>query len=161
RSLVPSHNRAARMIRMPPFWPRRPHPTIPRPHPARAGPAARYRGRVTTDDVTRVEPPLLGDERPLLVAWLDYYRATPLHKCSGLTPEQLVLKSSPPSDMSLAGLVRHLTEMERAYAHRLAEPGLALLYCTDDTPDGDFEGATAEQAERDLEIYAEHCERSR
>jgi len=116
---------------------------------------------VTTDDVIRTEPARLGDERSMLEAWVDYYRATLLYKCAGLTPEQLVSQPSPPSDMSLAGLVRHLTEMERAYAHRLAEPGLALLYCTDDSPDGDFEGASVEEVDRDLEIYVAHCERSR
>lgn len=48
----------------------------------------------------------------MLDGWLDYYRATLLHKCAGLTPEQLVARSCPPSPMSLVGLVRHLTEME-------------------------------------------------
>ena len=122
---------------------------------------ARYRDLVTTDDVIRTEPARLGDERSMLVAWVDYYRATLLYKCAGLTPEQLVSQPCPPSDMSLAGLVRHMTEMERAYAHRLAEPGVQLLYCTDDSPDGDFEGATAEEATKDLEVYVAHCERSR
>jgi hypothetical protein len=115
---------------------------------------------VTTDDVNRTEPARLGDERGMLDAWLDYYRVTLLYKCAGLTPEQMVSRPLP-SEMSLAGLVRHLTEMERAYAHRLADPKLALLYCTDRAPDGDFDGAVAEEVEADLAIYAEHCQRSR
>lgn len=97
----------------------------------------------------------------MLDAWLGYYRASVLHKCAGLTAEQLALRSCPPSPMSLTGLVRHLTEMERAYAHRLADPGLALLYCTDDSPDGDFEDASAATAAGDVRVFGEHCARSR
>ena len=73
----------------------------------------------------------------MLDAWLDYWRATILHKCAGLTGAQLVERSCPPSPLSLAGLVRHLTEMERAYVHRLADPGSTLYYCTDDNPEGE------------------------
>src|SRR5262249_74510 len=72
-----------------------------------------------------------------------------------------VIRSCSPSPMSLAGLVRHLTEMERAYAHRLADPGVSLLYCTDDDPDGDFESATATHALADLETLQDHWTRSR
>jgi Protein of unknown function (DUF664) len=104
----------------------------------------------------RVEPPGVGDERAMLDGWLDYYRATLPHKCAGLTPEQLVERSCPPSRLSLIGLVRHLVEMERAYAHRLAEPDLPLYYCTDDDPDGDIESVSD-----DLARYAEHVARSR
>lgn len=60
----------------------------------------------------------------MLVAWLDYYRASIVHKCAGLTGEQLTVRSCQPSPLSLAGLVRHLTEMERAYAGRLADRSL-------------------------------------
>jgi hypothetical protein len=63
--------------------------------------------------------------------------------------------------MSLAGLVRHLTEMERAYAHRLAEPGLSLRYVTDTSPDGDFDDVHPDTVADDLRIFDEHCTRSR
>ena len=66
-----------------------------------------------------------------------------LAKCAGLTADQLVERSCEPSPMSLIGLVRHMTEMERMYAHRLADGGTGLLYCTDEDPDGDFEAVTA------------------
>lgn len=97
----------------------------------------------------------------MLAAWVDYYRASVLHKCAGLPAEQLAEKSCPPSPMSLIGLIRHLTEMERWYAHRLATPGLALLYCTDDSPDGDFDDACADAAFEDLDVFNVHCVRSR
>jgi len=34
---------------------------------------------------------------------------------SGLTPEQLVKRSVPPSTLSLLGLVRHMAEVERSW----------------------------------------------
>jgi Protein of unknown function (DUF664) len=116
---------------------------------------------MTGPDVERAEPERSGSERSMLVAWLDYYRASVLHKCAGLAPEQLIIRSCEPSPLSLAGLVRHLTEMERGYAHRLADRSLPLLYCTDDDPDGDIESVTAGQALADLATLQEHWDRSR
>ncbi len=116
---------------------------------------------MTVTDPERVEPGRLDDERASLDGWLDYYRATVLAKCAGLGPDQLIERSCEPSPMSLIGLVRHLTEMERAFAHRLAERGLGLLYCTDDDPEGDFESVTSDAVADDLRIYREHCARSR
>lgn len=109
----------------------------------------------------RSDPPRIAGERESLDAWLDYWRATLLHKCAGLTPEQLVVRSCPPSPMSLVGLVRHMTEMERAYAHRLADPDTPLLYCTEESEDGDFEDVSPATAEEDLRILIDHCGRSR
>jgi hypothetical protein len=116
---------------------------------------------MTVPEIDREEPGTTGDERAMLEAWLDYYRASLLHKCSGLTAEQLVLRSCEPSPLSLAGLVRHMTEMERGYAHRLADRATPLLYCTDDDPDGDIESATAEQAMADIKTLVDHAARSR
>src|SRR5438477_12813819 len=93
----------------------------------------------------------LGDERALLAGWLDYYRASLLAKCEGLSGEQLVARSCEPSRMSLLGLVRHMTEMERVYGHRLADVEVGFLYCTDEDEEGDFESVTAAGAAGDLE----------
>jgi hypothetical protein len=61
----------------------------------------------------RVEPPNNPvDERAALEDRLEFQRTTLLMKCGGLTPEQLVLRSVPPSSMSLLGLVRHLSGVE-------------------------------------------------
>lgn len=116
---------------------------------------------MTVPEVIRTDPPRLGGEREMLEAWLEYYRASLLHKCSGLTPAQLAERSCPPSPMSLIGLVRHMTEMERGYAHRLSDPDLPLFYCTDDSPEGDFEDAMPGQVPQDLDVYADHVARSR
>jgi uncharacterized damage-inducible protein DinB len=66
-------------------------------------------------DVDRPEGPLAGPERPMLKAVLDWHRATLLWKCAGLTGEQLAECAVPPSGLSLLGLIRHLTKVERTW----------------------------------------------
>ena len=109
----------------------------------------------------RTMPEGLSDERGLLDGWLECYRATLLAKCEGLSGVQLVTRSCEPSPMSLLGLVRHMTEMERVYGHRLADWSVGFLYCNDENEDGDFEGAAAAEAAADLETFREHCARTR
>lgn len=67
------------------------------------------------DHKTRTEPPRLADERTMLDGFLQYQRETLALKCSGLTPEQLKNAAAPPSNLSLLGLVRHLTDVERGW----------------------------------------------
>ncbi|HEX2549976.1 MAG TPA: DUF664 domain-containing protein, partial [Nocardioidaceae bacterium] len=67
----------------------------------------------------RVEPPLRGDERETLRAFLDFHRGTLELKCQGLTDEQLRAPSSPPSTLTLLGLVRHMAEVERMWFRRV------------------------------------------
>ncbi|MBO0825021.1 MAG: DinB family protein [Actinobacteria bacterium] len=109
----------------------------------------------------RAMPAGLNDERSLLNGWLDYYRATLLAKCDGLSGAQLITRSCEPSPMSLIGLVRHMTEMERAYGHRIADWSITFLYCSDDDEDADFQPVTAANAAADLETFREHCARTR
>jgi hypothetical protein len=116
---------------------------------------------MTAPDVDRIDPPRIADERASFDAWLGYYRASILHKCAGLDGGRLAEKSCPPSPMSMIGLVRHLVEMERMYVHKLAEPDITLYYCTDDSPDGDFDDVSAAAAFDDLETFTVHCARSR
>jgi uncharacterized damage-inducible protein DinB len=51
----------------------------------------------------------------MLQAYLDWQRATLLHKCAGLTGEELGRRPISPSDLSLLGLIRHLTKVERVW----------------------------------------------
>lgn len=69
--------------------------------------------------MTRPEPPLEGDERTMLVGWLDFHRETLAMKTEGLSPEQLATRPIANSATSLLGLVRHLTEIERTYFRRV------------------------------------------
>jgi hypothetical protein len=60
----------------------------------------------------RVDEPAIGTEREILLGWLAFHRDALSAKCAGLTPAQLVIRSVRPSNLTLLGLVRHLTEME-------------------------------------------------
>lgn len=62
--------------------------------------------------IERSEPPHEGEERTMLIGWLEYHRATLELKCQGLTDDQLRTRSVPPSALSLLGLVRHMAEVE-------------------------------------------------
>ena len=62
-----------------------------------------------------VDGPLIGADRPILQGYLGWQRRTFLNICAGLTPEQLALRAIPSSNLSLLGLVRHLTKVERVW----------------------------------------------
>jgi Protein of unknown function (DUF664) len=113
----------------------------------------------TAPEVTRHDPPYVGDERTSLQSWLDYHRQTLLWKCSGLTGEQLCARSVEESGLSLLGLVRHMTEVERSwFRERFAgRTDLGELYCTDEFPDGDFDLADSAAAEAEFATYAAEC----
>ncbi|MCX5139090.1 MULTISPECIES: DinB family protein [unclassified Streptomyces] len=67
----------------------------------------------------RAMPPLQADERTNLAAWLDFYRATVATKCDGLTDGQVREASVAPSELTLLGIVQHLTEVERNWFRRV------------------------------------------
>jgi len=72
----------------------------------------------------------------MLQAFLDWHRATLLYKCAGLTGEQLADRSVPPSGLSLLGLVRHMTEVERVwFRQRFAGEPVDHLFGGDKTAD--------------------------
>jgi hypothetical protein len=70
-------------------------------------------GAWTAPPAERTEPGRILGERQALEARLDFHRDTLLHKCVGLTADQLKQRAVPPSRLSLLGLVRHMTEVER------------------------------------------------
>ena len=109
----------------------------------------------------RPEIPTAGGERELLIALLDWHRATFESKCLGVPPERLAERGVPPSTLSLHGLVRHLAGVERWWFRiQLAGEDLPLLYYSDDDPDQDFEFADAD-ANADLALWRAECAASR
>jgi hypothetical protein len=103
-------------------------------------------------------------EQALLLSWLEWHRITMLNKCEGLTAAQLGRRSCPPSDLSLLGLVRHLTEIERNYFAAWA--GITDLphYYSDEDPDGDFnlpDPLADEHVHEAFSAWQAECERSR
>jgi uncharacterized damage-inducible protein DinB len=97
-------------------------------------------------DEERPEPPTVADERPTLAGFLDFQRATLEWKCDGLDAEQLARRATPPSTLSLLGIVRHLAEVEWSWFDRFPMNGSRrdhYFFTTDDL-NRDFDGARAD-----------------
>ena len=89
----------------------------------------------------------LGDERATLIEFLRCQRLTLQLKCEGLDAAQLARRSVEPSTLSLLGLVRHMAEVERKwFRQRFAGQDVPNRYQSNAEPDGDFDGAVADQA---------------
>ncbi|OEV07079.1 Mini-circle protein [Streptomyces nanshensis] len=99
----------------------------------------------------RTSPPLTGGERETLRAYLDFHRETLAMKCEGLSDEQLRRASSPPSTLSLLGLVRHMAEVERAWFRRTIDGEDVPLVWSDA---GDFQAAYDASASTRAEAFA-------
>ena len=87
----------------------------------------------------------------MLDGFLDRHRVSFLNRCSGLTAAQLAERSVPPSNLSLIGIARHLTDVELNYfRRRWAGQEVASYYFTEERTDAAFEDASPATAERDL-----------
>jgi hypothetical protein len=101
---------------------------------------------------TSPEPPAdshypdTGAVRPILQGYLDSNRWTLLRICAGLTAAQLVLQPQPSSTLSLLGLVRHMTKVERTW------------FPTEDEDFNDLDPRAAPQAIADLPAEWAACD---
>ena len=112
--------------------------------------------------VSRPEPPLVGDERAMLPAWLDYQRATLLWKCELLDGDALVRRSVPPSPISLLGIVRHMTLVEWAwFERRLSGSDTPAPIDTKKDHDADWNDLDPGRAMEDIERFRRQCDISR
>jgi len=103
--------------------------------------------------------PDTGDIRPILQGYLDSQRLTLLRICAGLTAAQLVLRPVVPSTLSLLGLVRHMTKVERTWLRiRAAGEDIHPLFPATDEDFNDLDASTAEQAITDLPIEWAACD---
>jgi hypothetical protein len=101
---------------------------------------------VSPEEDPRAQKPVPG-ERNLLVTYLRDYRYTLRMKCSGLDAQSLATRSVPPSNLSLLGLIRHLTEAERAWFRRImAGQDAPSVYRSAESPGGDHDDAVGEDA---------------
>jgi len=82
---------------------------------------ARGRSTLAVAGVPEIPPPQLtppldaGLEHAQLGSWLDFYRATLIIKCAGLTIEQLVLRQVESSALTPLRIVRHVTRVEQCW----------------------------------------------
>lgn len=108
-------------------------------------------------DFSRWEEPTPTEEpRQLLEAWLLYQRHEFHRKLRDLTPEQLVAWSVPPIELSVLGLVRHMTEMEHVYLTWGLGGGERLMVYGDD----DYAGGSVDTVEEDLSAHFAEIERA-
>jgi uncharacterized damage-inducible protein DinB len=59
------------------------------------------------------------DERSVLLGYLAYHRAVLARKAEGLSDEQARRAACPPSALTLFGLIRHMTDVERWWFRRV------------------------------------------
>ncbi len=104
----------------------------------------------------------MASERVVLDGFLDWYRGTLLHKCAGLSAEQLAGQAVPPSNLTLLGLIRHMAEVERSWFRlRFGGQQLDRLYITEENPDADIEDGTPATAEADYAIFLAELDQAR
>lgn len=96
------------------------------------------------------------EPRELLETWLDYQRHEFVRKLRDLTPAQMAAWSVPPLNLSVLGLVRHMTQMEHVYLGWGLGGGTRHLIYGDD----DYAGGSAESASEDIARYFEAVELS-
>jgi uncharacterized damage-inducible protein DinB len=110
----------------------------------------------------RKRPDLQAGELDMLNGWLEHHRAILLWKCDGLTDDQLRRRSVPPSTMSLLGLIRHMTDVERGWFQEVfLGRDVAPLYETSDDPDGDFNGVDDADVAAAFSAFEAECDASR
>jgi uncharacterized damage-inducible protein DinB len=111
--------------------------------------------------VTRVRPIEDGDERETLTGLLDFLRATVVHKVTGLSDEQAAHTPVAPSTLTPAGVVKHLTGVERFwFSIDFAGADLEFPWPEDDQH-GAFQLAPEDTVAGLVAAYREECARSR
>lgn len=116
----------------------------------------------TAPAVTRPGGSMTAPEPRLLPEVLDFHRATLLHKCAGLSGEQLARTPVPGSNLSLLGLLRHLAKVERVWFRiRVRGEDVPMLYSTPERRDADFEDLDPARAEREYACLVAEQEAAR
>ena len=86
------------------------------------------------------------ENRAFLEEWVRYQRHEFIRKMRDLTPDQLVAWSIPPVELSVLGLVRHMTQMEHVWLTcGLGGGEMELRY-----GEGDYAGGSIDTIEDDL-----------
>jgi len=95
------------------------------------------------------EPASGTDMRNLLTDWLDYQRHEFQRKLRDLSDEQLAEWSVPPVQLSVLGLIRHMTQMEHVYLSWGLAGGERQMAYGDD----DYAGGDAHSVVSDVDLY--------
>jgi len=102
------------------------------------------------------EPEPTPDLGQTLEDWLRYQLHEFLRKLRDLSPEALTLWAIPPVELSVLGLVRHMTQMEHVYLAWGLGGGERIMVYGDD----DYAGGSVETIEEDLGRYLAEIEKA-
>lgn len=122
-------------------------------------------GARSDDEAQPQHPALDADELTTLTQFLDLYRRRALSLIESLTDDQAVRKPLPATDLSPAGVVKHLAHMEdhwftaRVGGGDLPEPWASAPLQTQ--PEWDFESAADDSFGEIAGLYRCACARSR
>ena len=96
------------------------------------------------------------EQREFYEGWLRYQRHEFTRKLRDLSRDQLAAWSVPPVELSVLGLVRHMTQMEHVYVSWGLGGGEQHLRYGDD----DYAGGSAATVDEDLRLYFEEVDKS-
>ncbi len=119
----------------------------------------------TVERVPRIDPDPAADELTSLSQFLDFHRATLVHKVSGLSTRQLATRAIPSSAITLAGMLKHLALVEddwfqvKFHGRPEVEPWASAPFDVD--PDWDWHSAVDDSPHVLFHLYDVACERSR
>ena len=119
---------------------------------------------IHVDEHGRPEPPLAADETTMLLAFLDYQRATLAWKTSGLDAAGLRARVGV-SSMTLGGLLKHMAYVENSWfsrwlhGHDRLPPWDTVDWQAD--PDWDWDSAADDSPEQLHSLWQEAVDRSR
>ncbi len=98
----------------------------------------------------------MDDQRLYLESWLNYQRHEFQRKLRDLDDRRLVAWSVPPVELSVLGLVRHMTQMEHVHlAWGLGGGERHMIY-----GDDDYAGGSIETVDEDVARYLDEVERA-
>ena len=110
----------------------------------------------------RPPEPVAGPERVQLEGWLDFHRATLLTKCAELSFDQLTRRAITPSNLTLLGLLQHMTLVEVWWFDAvLYDSSTPLPYSSDDDRDAEFNDFPSSSPQDVARLFEEACARSR
>jgi uncharacterized damage-inducible protein DinB len=114
-------------------------------------------------DPRRTEPPFVLPEREMLEGWLEFHRTTLDLKCEGLDDVGRKARPVPSSLLSLHGLVRHMTEVEQSWFHKvlLDDPDAPDLFSIPGVEDSEMAPLDDADWEADRALWLAQCEDSR
>jgi Protein of unknown function (DUF664) len=110
----------------------------------------------------RPRPLNSGPERDQLESWLEFYRATLLTKCAGLSLAQLTTRAVTPSRLTLLGLVRHMSVVEQIwFPITFAGEEVSPYYRFAEDRDAPFDELDGASLDDVVALYEAACRRSR